>query len=557
MKLQGWIIIFAIIIIPIILVMSTYIQLQISYVNTASSYDTYLDNATYDAIKAFQINELNSNTQNIAQEKIRDVEASINTFYNSLASNFGQSGYSQDELASYVPALVYTLYDGYYIYTKYNNVVQDDGTTEGTIDLNSIDSTYGVKPYVYYSARYKDSGTNKEAVINYTLDNYITVYYTSDGGNTYKTYSGFLIDLNKANATNYTYNGVSIPTEGIAEANQTTYEMNPNNYQEMNYVYITNDQGRREKAYWDDKTDPANPRWFKYNVDGTRNYQDKNVLAQLGTTYREDNSAQKYIEDAVKFTNDMKSVLGWIQIGEIVDVDNKLDLGISSANENEDLIDFSSSGKMLDTFNEHKLYVMRNSINTNLRATIAKINENSNHPAKMPTLTEEEWSKILNNTCLISFMEGQMIGNGYYMGYSIVTNNLNREFVDPTLIYVLDKTERVCHDIRHFDGLNTSNSLQGFRNVDFESKNYIATDGTNQKYYQHKNVMLDYSCLVDSAKIVTSTDSQTEQTAEGNYSVDIEELIEAKAPNAQVKRIYYTALFRERYNSYKSNVFEL
>lgn len=556
MKLQGWIIIFAIIIIPIILVMSTYIQLQISYVNTASSYDTYLNNATYDAIKAFQINELNSNTQNIAQEKIRDVEASINTFYNSLASNFGQSGYSQDELESYVPALVYTLYDGYYIYTKYNNVVQDDGTIEGTINLNSTDSTYGVKPYVYYSARYKDSGTNKEAVINYTLDNYITVYYTPDGGNTYKTYSGYLIDLTKANSTNHTYNSVSIPTEGIAEANQTTYEMDPNNYQEMNYAYITNDQGRREKAYWDDKTDPANPRWFKYNVDGTRNYQDENMLAQLGTTYKEDNSAQKYIEDAVKFTKDMKAILGWIQIGEIVDVDNKLDLGIADTNENEDLIDFSNSGKMLDTFNEHKLYVMRNSINTNLKATIAKINENSNHPAKMPTLTEYEWTKILNNTCLISFMEGQMIGSGYYMGYSIVTNNLNREFVDPSLIYVLDKTERVCHDIRHFDGLNTSNELQGFRNVDFEAKNYIATDGTNQKYYQHKNVMLDYACLVDSAKIVTSTNSQTEESADGNYSVDIEELVEAHG-STEVKRIYYTALFRERYNSYKSNVFEL
>lgn len=142
------------------------------------------------------------------------------------------------------------------------------------------------------------------------------------------------------------------------------------------------------------------------------------------------------------------------------------------------------------------------------------------------------------------------------MGYSIVTNNLNREFVDPSLIYVLDKTERVCHDIRHFDGLNTSNELQGFRNVDFESKNYIATDGTNQKYYQHKNVMLDYACLVDSAKIVTSTNSQTEESADGNYSVDIEELVEAHG-STEVKRIYYTALFRERYNSYKSNVFEL
>ena len=152
MKLQGWIIIFAIIIIPIILVMSTYIQLQISYVNTASSYDTYLNNATYDAIKAFQINELNSNTQNIAQEKIRDIEASINTFYNSLASNFGQSGYTQDELESYVPALVYTLYDGYYIYSPFTNTLDEK---DAGITYKDGEKLYGLKPYIHYSCRYK------------------------------------------------------------------------------------------------------------------------------------------------------------------------------------------------------------------------------------------------------------------------------------------------------------------------------------------------------------------------------------------------------------------
>ena len=187
MKLQSWIVVFAIIVIPIVLVMSLYIQVQINYVNLQGNYDTVLNNATYDAIKAFQINELNSTTQNIAQEKIRDVEASVTTFYNSLATNFGQSGYSEQELQSFVPALVYTLYDGYYIYTKYNNVVTEDNT----INLNSTQSETGLKPYVYYSARYKKG--NKDVVINYTLDNYITVFY-SNGSSTYETYSGFLID---------------------------------------------------------------------------------------------------------------------------------------------------------------------------------------------------------------------------------------------------------------------------------------------------------------------------------------------------------------------------
>ena len=67
MKLQSWIVIFSIIVIPIVLVMSLYIQMQISYINLQGNYDTVLNNATYDAIKAFQINETNSTTQNIAQ----------------------------------------------------------------------------------------------------------------------------------------------------------------------------------------------------------------------------------------------------------------------------------------------------------------------------------------------------------------------------------------------------------------------------------------------------------------------------------------------------------
>ena len=152
------------------------------------------------------------------------------------------------------------------------------------------------------------------------------------------------------------------------------------------------------------------------------------MLAQLGRNYQRDTSAQEYLKEAYAFTNQMKSIIGEITLGDIVDV-NKEDLGITGDIGNQSIMDFN-------TFAQHKQQVIRNSINTNLRATIAKFNENSTYPAKMPTLTENEWSMILSNTCLISFMQGQNIGNGYYMGYSIVTNNKNREFVDPKLIYI-------------------------------------------------------------------------------------------------------------------------
>lgn len=528
MKLQSWIVIFSIIVIPIVLVMSLYIQVQINYVNLQSNYDTILNNATYDAIKAFQINELNSMTQNIAQEKIRDVEASVTTFYNSLATNFGQSGYSEEELQSYIPALVYTLYDGYYIYTKYNNVV----TENNTINLESTESETGLKPYVYYSARYKKG--NKDIVINYTLDNYITVFY-SNGSNTYETYSGFLIDTSKTNAAGTTYDGISIDDEALAEVNRTSFENNQANPQKVNYTYFTNNNRRREKAYWDGS------KWYKYNVDGTVNVVDEAMKAQLGGSYKRDTSAQEYLKEAYSFTNQINSIIGDITLGDIVDV-NKEDLGITGDIANQRLIDFN-------TFTQHKQQVIRNSITTNLKTTIAKFNENSTHPAKMPTLTENEWSMILSNTCLISFMQGQNIGNGYYMGYSIVTNNKNREFVDPKLIYILDQDKNIYHDVRHLNA-SLSGNIIGYRNTDFDAQSFVSNDSTTKNYLLHGTATADYACIVTSAEITSSVGGTSTDNALGNHLTDLDTILEAAPPN--IRKVYYTALFRERYNSYKS-----
>lgn len=56
MKLQNLAIIFIIIILPISLVLAEYTQSRVQTLNLQLSYDTRLYNATYDAIKAFQLN---------------------------------------------------------------------------------------------------------------------------------------------------------------------------------------------------------------------------------------------------------------------------------------------------------------------------------------------------------------------------------------------------------------------------------------------------------------------------------------------------------------------
>ena len=76
---------------PISLVLTSYVQNQVQTIELQTSYDTKLTNATYDALKAFQLNTVNSSTSDLANSKIRDIEASVNTFFNSVASNFNMA----------------------------------------------------------------------------------------------------------------------------------------------------------------------------------------------------------------------------------------------------------------------------------------------------------------------------------------------------------------------------------------------------------------------------------------------------------------------------------
>lgn len=80
MKIQNLAIIFIIIMLPISMVLTSYVQSQVETLNLQVLYDSKLNNATYDAIKAFQLNTVNSSTSDLANSKMRDIQASVNTF---------------------------------------------------------------------------------------------------------------------------------------------------------------------------------------------------------------------------------------------------------------------------------------------------------------------------------------------------------------------------------------------------------------------------------------------------------------------------------------------
>ena len=134
MKIQSLAVIFIILILPISLVLANYTQTRVETLSLQTQYDSKLSGATYDALKAYQLNSFNSNSADYVNSKMRDINASVNTFFNSLSTNFSTIGYSKETLQNYVPAVVYTMYDGYYIYAPYKNT----WTIDSTKDENTI-----------------------------------------------------------------------------------------------------------------------------------------------------------------------------------------------------------------------------------------------------------------------------------------------------------------------------------------------------------------------------------------------------------------------------------
>ncbi len=249
MRLQGMGIVFALVVLPIILVLTYYIQLQVDTINLQNQYDAKLLNSTYDAMSAFEINTANEELSSVSDSLRTIIDASTNVFYNTLATNLGMSNASKSYIEPFIPALLYTLYDGYYIDapTKVPTVLTDsDGNAVAVGDIGvSIsggsdykyeeneksgkylkvgdlenEDDYGqllylksgsdniyttdinkaefkvdnvLKTYMPYSARYQH-GDKKDITVIYTLDNYITIQGSI--GDVYYTESGYLLPVN-------------------------------------------------------------------------------------------------------------------------------------------------------------------------------------------------------------------------------------------------------------------------------------------------------------------------------------------------------------------------
>ena len=131
---------------------------MIIWINLQNQYDAKLLNSTRDALSAFEINTANEDLSSVSDSLRTIIEASSNVFINTLSTNLGMSNASKSYIEPYVPSLLYTLYDGYYIYapTRVPTVLTDDdgnAVAVGDVGVTYDGSGYYKYKLVHISAR--------------------------------------------------------------------------------------------------------------------------------------------------------------------------------------------------------------------------------------------------------------------------------------------------------------------------------------------------------------------------------------------------------------------
>ena len=534
MKLQHLTIIFVVIIIPITLILSAYIGNQIDTASLQQSYNTKLMDATHDAVVAFELNTSNNIYSSNADSMRRDIQAAINTFSNTLAANLGMSGNNSEALMPYIPAILITLYDGYYIYSPseytYKTKIEKEGQL---VDDTKTGYTHILKPYIYYSKKY-ESG-NDYIIVNYTLDNYITVY--GKIGNTLISRSGYL-------TTDSTRNLIDNSGEKLSETIKYKYQGQLKNQdgslmldddekpvigtligQLNNVPFVYRDS---QKVYYITGALGKDNGWYTLS-DLTLNLYSDQELSLV------DRSAENYRDKSKKFMDYIKEPIEGKTISSIVNV-----------NEEEVLLTDPENPESL--FNQHKREVIRNSIQDNMNNAMAIYNANAGSLGtssyfSMPKLSETDWEKIVTNVNIVTFMQGLSVGTKTYNDYAIVTSTNNKQYVDPNTIYFVDnrdennpiitKDDRY-HTLEHINAEFDANNYIGYKYVDFKKVKYEVkhqNDDVVSNYYYRRQEYACYKCIVSTNEIEeTRTKYEILQT------------------NQVLKQKYYTALARERYN---------
>ena len=561
MKLQYLIIIFLLIMTPIYLVFSRYIDVQMEKINIQNTYDIRLREATYDAVKAFQTNTINSFLY-VPETRVKFSKASVNSFFTSLNLAFGYNGESKTLMNGYVPAVVLTMYDGYYIYAPFVNEltnVKDEDVDEDYKDQTTLTE---LKPYITYSCRYEKGST--DYIITYSLDNYIIV--DESNGSMHKRHEGYLIGLNQytdvqgysnydnpENITSFKFNGITFSNDTKEQLSEYLIDENGDGdfyfYTIRNgtkYYYGTTDANGKiihkdlKEPIGDDNTTDV---IFYINDSGVRvkqvfNYKDnKEDFNSYYNSIKENTLAFEYYRDAYVFSKWVEDNLNNITIGDIVSTINYdgyefTDVGNIFGEINNNIEDSDSK------FNQHRKDVIRAVIQTNLSTAISGFSTYSqaeeNIQFIMPKISEENWELLENNVCIATFLQGFPIGSKTYNGYAVVPNTKTKEFVDEEDIYVL-KDDNTYAKVNE-QGASLKSNTSGVWRINFEIKNFRGRTYIPTCYTEKKPYLESYNTMMG-----TNLESYT----------DIYKYIRKETTPYVIKRAYYIGLGRERKGTFR------
>lgn len=267
MKLQSLTIIFIIIILPVTLVLSAYIGYEIKTIEKQNLYNTGIISATHDAIFSFEINTKNDEYSNNPEFKRDILKAAVKTFENSFSTTCNLGLYGNDIIEEYIPAIVFGLYDGFYMYGPYET--KDKGYR------------HDLRNYVYYS----ETIPNTDMVIRYSLDNYVVISGTYNGN--YISGAGYLINTDswKSNLIENTetlkpykrYDSQSKEIKNI-DSNSELVDNTAKKYYDEAVVFtdwFLNTVKLGEKAYY---LDDNNNKVYYLNISNTNDPEDENSL---------------------------------------------------------------------------------------------------------------------------------------------------------------------------------------------------------------------------------------------------------------------------------------
>lgn len=613
MNLQGLTVIFAIILLPIIIVVSVYLQGQIDTIALQTKYDNMLLDSTHDAVIALENNIANEDLSTVSDSLRSMIEASTNVFMNNIATNMGLSNAGESYIRPYIPALLYTLYDGFYIYSptsvpeiytnsdgvairvgdtgspseiedkenKYGQIVYKKKNGGYTTDLNEAEKhiKYVLKSYMYYNANYvgSDSSSKYNISVNYSLDNYISLSGTI--GDVYYSKSGYLINPDKVISLILVNN---ITDEGKIEG----IEFNPtgsslNNKEEVFYKKygsiikkLKYDQDQKKDKDLLSFGDEAIIEDF-CKLDGIQlkvTLNDKIEISNYNFSTGPTDELISQATDAICYYGKAKIFSDWVNenlnmINPSKDVNNiafeysttflKEEKGIEALKIDSNIFNLKKNDPEDSTsdFCEHKREVIKSSIQYNLNLAISNYSSiSSNQDYQMPILSETEWDKVLSNISMVSFMQDLPCKGKTYNNYAIVTSANSELIVIPDNLYFVPAEQGDNAIVINSDKSVSEYKEYEYHRIDCEK----LSDSDSDYYLGYRSIEYLYDRKYENKQYEYDHKNFACYycIVTGNYSKKefdskTEEYTKKELSNNK-KRAYYTVLGKERNNLYKT-----